>query len=217
MFKINRIENDSLIQEYGDNYLKYCDGSRYDGELKIIENNDNIREGYGVMKYADEKSSYIGYYKNNLKHGYGKYIYYNGDIYEGNFIDGVKCGKGKFISHNEYGSLIYEGEWKNDMKNGFGKYLYKESNKDIIDNDNIDFYEEDFEGFWINDEKNGIGKLKIKGLWCNDILVSNIKVEKQKNIEEFIEKKINSKYSFNDTSNQCYFNMFPEGEEYTFY
>ena len=215
--KINRIENNSIIEKYDTDYILYYDGSYYEGELKEIENSDCIRDGYGVMTYADGITSYTGYYKDDLKHGQGKYTLMDGSSYEGEYKKGVRCGKGKYITINEKGCFTYEGEWENDLKHGKGKYTYKEKYNDNVLNDNVNdnnvyFYEEEFEGTWINDEKNGKGELRIKGLWCNDIVMSNNEIEKRKNIEDYIESKIND-----TTCKESYYNMFPPDEVYEFY
>jgi hypothetical protein len=154
--KITRIENDSLFVEYGNDFIIYYDGSNYKGEIKEIENSDNIRHGYGVMIYSNDKSSYIGCYKDNVKHD-------NGYIYEGEFVNGLRCGKGKFISHNGY--IVYDGEWQYDVP------------------------------------------------------ISSIEIEKSRNIEKYISKKV-SQYINNYFENKCdqaYYNMFPPDEKYYFY
>ena len=52
--------------------------------------------------------------------GYGKYTYTTGQIYEGNYVNGVKEGLGKLISTNNH---IYEGEFKNGKPFGEGTLL----------------------------------------------------------------------------------------------
>jgi len=50
----------------------------------------------------------------------GKSYYSNGELlYEGEYLNGQKHGKGKdYLIH---GKLIYEGEYLNGKKNGIGK------------------------------------------------------------------------------------------------
>jgi len=152
MTKPNRIDdNNSAIEEYGDDYLIYYDGSIYKGELQYRENSDSIRDGYGSMTYSDGVSSYIGYYKNNEKHGYGKYKFKNEYTYEGEFKNGVKCGKGKFISLNENRNFTYEGEFENNVRCGKGKYVSYTNNIVIS-----------YEGEWKEDIKHGYGKYSYK-------------------------------------------------------
>ena len=51
--------------------------------------------------------------------------YSDGSTYEGQWNNDEKHGQGKFV--NEYGD-IYEGEFFEGMFEGFGKYTYKEDN-----------------------------------------------------------------------------------------
>ena len=44
--------------------------------------------------------------------GYGRFIYANGDHYEGQFANNKKNGQGKFISNRT--GLIQEGKWVAD-------------------------------------------------------------------------------------------------------
>tara|TARA_Y100000385_G_scaffold267140_1_gene302995 strand:+ start:710 stop:2320 length:1611 start_codon:yes stop_codon:yes gene_type:complete len=101
--------------------------------------------------------------------GNGKYIFKNGDIYNGTFIEGEINGygsykkmsgvvlTGKFTSGiiNGYGSAeysngdIYNGMFDKNIKSGEGEMLYTNGSK--------------FTGIWFNDKKNGKGKL----LWDN--------------------------------------------------
>ena len=43
-------------------------------------------------------------------------------IFEGEFLNGLKNGKGKEYYNN--GKLLYEGEYKNDLRHGKGKEYY---------------------------------------------------------------------------------------------
>ena len=74
--------------------------------------------------------------------GQGKYKYFNGDVYEGNFENGIKYGDG--IMSYENGDK-YLGEWKEGRKHGKGKMSYKNGNA--------------FDGKWYKDKRDGFGKL----------------------------------------------------------
>jgi hypothetical protein len=58
----------------------------------------------------------IGTYKGNFSggniDGLGKFEYFDGSIYEGNWKENKKHGRGKFIETN--GESVYNGEWMND-------------------------------------------------------------------------------------------------------
>lgn len=51
-------------------------------------------------------------------HGFGVYLWKNGDRYEGNYQNGVKEGIGKYF----YASgPVYEGAWAQGVQHGRGK------------------------------------------------------------------------------------------------
>lgn len=79
------------------------------------------QNGRGTMHYATDKpnvyESYEGDWVDGIIHGHGKYTYSDGAVYEGTWVEGKMQGKGKLT--NEYGN-IYEGEFYNDLKHGFG-------------------------------------------------------------------------------------------------
>ena len=58
-------------------------GDRYDGEWK-----QNKKHGMGKYKFA-KGDYYEGTFEDGLKHGEGTYRYPNGDIYEGTFVRGI--------------------------------------------------------------------------------------------------------------------------------
>ena len=74
------------------------------------------------------------------KNGNMKITYDNGDVYEGNFVENVKEGKGIYKYSN---GDRYEGEFFEDQKDGYGIYYYKNGEK--------------YEGEYKNDKKHGHG------------------------------------------------------------
>jgi hypothetical protein len=55
----------------------------------------------------------------------GTLQYSNGDIYEGEWKNGKRDGKGTIIYGNgEFKGDKYVGDWLNDIKNGEGIYYY---------------------------------------------------------------------------------------------
>ena len=53
---------------------------------------------------------YEGQLRDDVYHGFGRYIYSNGNYYIGNWVDGKRCGQGKLVTTE---GKIYEGIWKN--------------------------------------------------------------------------------------------------------
>ena len=72
---------------------------------------EKYSDSYDVVKVSDSGS--------RKKRYYGKMTYANGNIYEGEWIDGLFDGHGKYTWAN---GDVYEGEYKDDKRNGHGKW-----------------------------------------------------------------------------------------------
>ena len=83
----------------------------YEGECLNCQ-----KHGFGKMKY-DNGDSYIGFFKQNVKHGYGKFIQHQGQYVTGEWKDG-KISLGKVTFPNRY---EYEGELHELKFHGKGK------------------------------------------------------------------------------------------------
>ncbi|XP_014474500.1 PREDICTED: radial spoke head 1 homolog [Dinoponera quadriceps] len=101
---------------------------------------------------------YVGRYRDGLRHGKGVYAFKNGARYNGDWRQGYKYGQGVFWYPD---GTRYEGEWKRDAKHGFGVYFY--ANNDI------------YEGSWKEDLRHGAGTYlyadtgtKFMGTWMKD-------------------------------------------------
>lgn len=68
---------------------------------------------------------YEGHWKEDLFHGKGLYKSMFGDMYQGDFDSGVKCGFGTITLANK---SSYEGEWQGDMKHGRGYWQDMDGN-----------------------------------------------------------------------------------------
>ena len=115
----------------------------YEGEFK-----NDLREGYGKYIYKDG-SYYIGEWKKNLKNGKG-ILYYNNNKkkYEGNFKDDKFYGFGKYIY--EDGSY-YIGNWKYNLKDNKGTMFYNDNTIQYTG----EYYNDKFEGYGIYNYQNG--------------------------------------------------------------
>merc|ERR1711981_1179627 len=75
--------------------IRYEEGS-YEGEV----NKAKVPEGAGVFSYRGDddhgRMSYDGDWKNKAAHGYGVMKWQNGDRYEGDWVEGLRQGKGKY-------------------------------------------------------------------------------------------------------------------------
>ena len=73
--------------------------------------------------------------------GQGTATYQNNDIYEGDFLSGIREGRGIY-RYFEKGNK-YEGEWKNNARHGIGKMLYAGIGE--------------YHGYWENGKRHGEG------------------------------------------------------------
>ena len=121
------------------------------------KNTQGLKDGFG-MDIRDKKIKYIGYYKNDLASGIGKYIDGN-EIYEGEFINDYAFGYGIYKKDD---NIIYEGEWVNDSQQNYGIEKWKDGSK--------------YFGQYKDGKKNGIGTYiwgdgyKYEGEWVNNYL-----------------------------------------------
>lgn len=72
------------------------------------------------IKLIHDDGLYEGEWKNNKRHGYGKMIYFNGDIYEGEFKNDTQDGYGEMKYAN---GVRYKGHWSDDYRHGFGELV----------------------------------------------------------------------------------------------
>nr|XP_033194058.1 radial spoke head 1 homolog isoform X1 [Bombus vancouverensis nearcticus] len=125
----------------------------YEGERN--EKGDRHGNGKALLPNGD---MYVGRYCKGLRHGAGLYVFKNGARYDGEWRQGVKYGQGTFWYPD---GTRYEGEWKRDMKYGFGVYYYV--NGDV------------YEGSWKKNFRHGMGSYlyadtntKFMGTWIKD-------------------------------------------------
>ena len=109
----------------------------------------------------DNGDVYEGEMVNGLRHGKGKYTWANGDFYEGEWAKGWRSGFGiyKSYSKNEvdgstFASYVYEGDWKNSKKHGHGVAT---GYKAVAPTGRICF-DWSYDGEWIEDNRHGNGK-----------------------------------------------------------
>ena len=102
----------------------------YDGELK-----GNKPHGYGTYIFANGEK-YIGYWKNAERSGEGTYTYPDGEEYVGEWANDCRHGQGTYTFAD---GEKYVGEWKNGEKSGFGSFTYADG--------------QTYRGQWKDDEK----------------------------------------------------------------
>lgn len=109
----------------------FKDDEIYDGKLK--DHNDNVFEN---------DISKGGYFLRGKLNGPGKATFANGDLFEGDFRDGVFSGQGKMIYKNldseYYEEAIYTGGFRNQKREGYGEMVWNVGR-------------EVFKGYWKSD------------------------------------------------------------------
>lgn len=83
---------------------QYCYYGKFDEDGEFTEEGD-LQEPTG---------RYLGYFHKGKKNGTGVYTFNKNLKYEGEYVNGIKQGKGK-ISFIDKGSVIYEGGFKNGL------------------------------------------------------------------------------------------------------
>ena len=74
---------------------------------------------------------YEGEFKNGLMHGEGVYRWADGAVYEGEFKDGYRFGKGKYIwgIGSPFEGDVYEGDFRYGERTGVGTYIWGSKSK----------------------------------------------------------------------------------------
>eukprot|EP01113_Clastostelium_recurvatum_P017219 TRINITY_DN2014_c0_g2_i2.p1 TRINITY_DN2014_c0_g2~~TRINITY_DN2014_c0_g2_i2.p1 ORF type:complete len:298 (+),score=52.71 TRINITY_DN2014_c0_g2_i2:170-1063(+) len=99
--------------------IRFANGDVYDGELRNSQGVSQ-KHGFGKYTYADGRV-YEGYWNKDRKEGVGIMTFPEGQRYEGQWKNEMRHGRGRWIYKS---GNIYEGQFQNDMKHGLGKYIY---------------------------------------------------------------------------------------------
>lgn len=122
----------------------------YSAEIRPIADINNFQ----IIEY-NSGDLYKGEILDDKKHGKGTYIWKNGDIFEGNFVnDKFNYGKYTFGSSSKHAGDVYEGDIIGLRWHGKGKYTFGRSSEYAGD-----VYEGDFlNGKWTGKGKYIFGK-----------------------------------------------------------
>lgn len=152
------------IQELFDTLLSYMKPteSGYIGEV----NEEGKPHGRGRFLYVNG-DIYEGQWSDGERHGKGRQRFIAGDVYEGDWIYGIMEGKGKYTYS---AGDVYEGDWKEALMHGIGRFRGRDG--DIYEGE----YNESrrhgqgkdiltngtiYEGRYYDDERHGMGKMLI--------------------------------------------------------
>jgi len=107
---------------------EFSDGSYYVGQKLRDKFHGQGSFYWGRINNEQFGHAYIGNFVNGVKSGKGIYLFPNGDIYEGNFVDDVRTGFGTYIWSN---GNMYEGDFVDGEANGKG--IFRFANGDILE------------------------------------------------------------------------------------
>lgn len=93
--------------------LSAVNKNMYTGEMT-----NNLRNGFGVYVYDNKYFKYEGEWRNGVKHGFGKFIFGDGSFYEGQFKDGEITGNG--FKLDKMRDTEYKGEFVEGTYHGKG-------------------------------------------------------------------------------------------------
>jgi len=102
---------ESMLISYGEDPFIYGSINDMIEDIRILINNQK-RDLINIYTGNEDEGVYEGETK-EMKHGYGKFVYNNGDIYIGEWRCNQRHGNGKIIYAN---GIVAEGYWENDIE-----------------------------------------------------------------------------------------------------
>jgi S1-C subfamily serine protease len=130
------------------NQINFYSYSNKDGVKKFLFLDENKKAVYGIIEtassyyegemngegnynglggFSDINGSFYGNYVNNQKQGKGMFVYNNGNVFKGDFKDGLWNGTGSFYWGFENDSLFghyYSGQFIDGNRSGAGVYFW---------------------------------------------------------------------------------------------
>lgn len=138
----------------------------YVGE--VHPENPQLRHGEGRLVYANG-NVYTGHWKDGAPNGFGEKQYINGDTFVGFWVNGKREGKGSYLFQEGH---IFEGMYVNDQAEGYGTLHTIEDDRysggwknGLKDGAGIECLHtgEIFTGTWRGSKKVGGGALRLPG------------------------------------------------------
>ena len=108
----------------------------------ILEGNFRHGKASGPCTLITRSGRFEGQFVEGVRCGKGTFEWHNGATYEGEWKNNRMWGKGKFVSHD---NRIYDGDWVNGVKEGEGAEITNEDR---------------YDGSWVDGKKHGEGTLR---------------------------------------------------------
>ena len=168
MFRYDQIQNleiktklDSMLSSYYQTFDPSLNIKKEDGPY------DQYGFLNGEISISYDGNIYEGNFLNGFFHEEGAIRYADGDIYNGKWKEGLFHGKGIMIYAD---GRVYDGNWDNDNKNGQGTMIYPDGNV--------------YQGEWKKDLRHGRGILTdsqhniiYEGRWKNGRKINKYKTK----------------------------------------
>mmetsp|Transcript_57882 Transcript_57882/g.123075 ORF Transcript_57882/g.123075 Transcript_57882/m.123075 type:complete len:455 (-) Transcript_57882:176-1540(-) len=91
---------------------RFRTGATYVGQWK-----NNLRHGIGTMVWPDG-ATFTGQWKNNFAEGLGRFVHAEGDVFIGQWQKSAAQGLG--IYYHKGNLTVYGGQWVEDLQHGYG-------------------------------------------------------------------------------------------------
>jgi len=163
---------------HGKGKKTHANGDFYEGEWANDKYHGFGRHVYTCIKYHagdsryastsyKDREVYEGDFVDNRKHGKGKVTYANGDFYEGDWVNDKYHGFGLLSKDGN----TFEGNWVDGKLHGFGRYAFPDGSVyegDFVDNRKhgkgkvTHVNDESYEGDWVSDKYHGLGRYVFK-------------------------------------------------------
>jgi len=115
------------------------------------QSEDEREEGPSIGIYEGERN------EKKQRHGRGKNIFPNKDVYDGTYVDGKREGTGTYSFHS---GARYTGGYRNNLREGKGRMVFPDGSR--------------YSGDWMQGKRNGFGTYwyangdKYQGSWLDD-------------------------------------------------
>jgi hypothetical protein len=137
-----------LDKRHGDGVWTWPNGHVYEGMWSKGEKHGHGKERIPADMWGKTWTEFEGEFKHGQeKLGKGRFVYANGDVYDGRWHLQRRHGFGRFEAADGY---FYEGAWIDDLKSGIGEEVTTTGNR--------------YQGEFHNDKRHGMGtEISAKG------------------------------------------------------
>jgi hypothetical protein len=146
-----KYDNGSMIP-HGDGNFTFTNGDTYAGKYQ-----NGKKDGVGVYTQVVDDSIYFGQFKDDKKHGIGRFFYKDNFSYHGDYEEDKRSGFGTlYMPNNE----VYVGEMKNGKAHGQGQKTLSNNGR--------------YTGSFLNGAMSGEGVYEpLEGVKCNVYMDKN--------------------------------------------